>query len=315
MLRPTIVGSLFFGAVGAVLAQVAAPQLGWIPDGGGIRPVYGMAAAAAVGPAVPSSQAFAHVAAPPSRNYVLVSAADTGIVSIYQPGKDLDALDGAGIAPDSIVVSPRGAAAALWFSSINQVQIVTGLPDAPVIRQLDVSFLAGAPAALAVTDDGAWVAGAWPAGAYAFGPQGDANRLPIEDGATVLAFFSESHDLAIANAAGLQMVTGLGAFAIVSTLTPFADSSPPAVAVAVTADNLTVLAVDRGGFITAVRIGAGTGVTVDCACQPEGLFAMGPSSFRLTGLQDGAFKLFDAALGEVLFAPVALSPGADGAGQ
>jgi len=89
----------------------------------------------------------------------------------------------------------------------------------------------------------------------------------------------------------------------------------PAVAVALTADNLTVLAVDRGGFITAVRIGAGTGVTVDCACQPEGLFPMGPSSFRLTGLQDGAFKLFDAALGEVLFAPVALGPGADGAGQ
>jgi len=44
------------------------------------------------------------------------------------------------------------------------------------------------------------------------------------------------------------------------------------------------------------------------------LFGIGPSAFRLTGLDCGSFKLFDAANGEILFAPVALTQ-TEGAGQ
>jgi len=73
--------------------------------------------------------------------------------------------------------------------------------------------------------------------------------------------------------------------------------------------------VDRSGFITAVQIESGAATTMDCGCSPEGLFAMGPSAFRLTGLQGGSFKLFDATLGEVLFAPLALVQSAEGAAQ
>src|ERR1700730_4673674 len=136
--------AIWFGA-GAGLAQVSAPQLGWVPDGARIRPVYGIPAAAAIGPALATDQDFSRIAASPSRNYVLVSAGPTsaqaGVVSIYTTESGLIPLDGAGGAPDIVTLSPRGSGAALWFSSINQVQIVTGLPDAPAIRQLDASFL------------------------------------------------------------------------------------------------------------------------------------------------------------------------------
>jgi hypothetical protein len=321
MLRRIILGSWLFGAAGAALAQIDAPQLGWVTDGARIRPVYGIPASAAVGAAV-GTQDFLRIAASASRNYVLVCATDTGVVSVYQPGPGLTPLDGAGIAPDSIVLSPGGSAAALWFNSINQVQIVTGLPEAPSIRQLDASFLGSSPVALALSDDGAWLAGAWlgetSMGVYAFGPNGDVNRLPIEDRVTALAFFPLTHDIAAASTAGLLRVAGIGSFAVVSnvlsTLAAFADSSPPA-SLAVTQDNKVIIAVDRSGLITAVQIESGAATTVDCGCSPEGLFAMGPSAFRLTGLQGGAFKLFDAALGEVLFAPLALSQSAEGAAQ
>ena len=319
MRRRIILVTLALGAAGAALGQVGAPQLGWVPDGARIRPVYGIPASAAVGLAVDAAQDFARIAASPSRNYVLVSAADTGIVSVYQPEIGLIPLEGAGIAPDSIVLSPGGSAAALWFSSINQVQIVTGLPSAPALRQVDASFLGSTPGSLAVSDDGAYLAGSWLGEAatdvYAFGPNGEVNRLPIEDRVTAIAFFPGTHDLAAAGASGLQRVTGIGSFALVSTLAPFADSSAPAAAVAVTQDNRLIIAVDRSGFVTAVLIESGAAITVDCGCSPEGLFAMGPSAFRLTGLADGAFKLFDAALGEVLLAPLALHPGAEGAAQ
>ncbi len=291
---------------GAAQAQVSAPQLGWVPDGARIRPVSGIPAAAAVGRAVSADQDFSRIAASPARDYVLVSAAPTGQVFVYTPDHGLTPLAGADGAPDLLVLSPHGSAAALWFSSVNQVQVVTGLPDTPTVRKLNASFLESAPGALAVSDDGTWLAGAWPVGVYAFGPNGEVNRLPLEDNVTALAFFQGTHDLATASAASLQMVTGVGGFAVVSTLLAAPDSSLQPVAVAATSDNRTVVLASRGGAVIAVDIGSGAAVTSDCGCRPEGLFGMGPSAFRLTGLQDGAFKLFDAARGEILFAPLAL---------
>ena len=314
MLRRIILGSWLLGAAGAALAQIDAPQLGWIPDGTRIRPVYGIPASASIGTAV-ATQDFLRIAASASRNYVLVCATDTGIVSVYQPETGLTPVDGAGIAPDSITLSAGGSAAALWFSSINQVQIVTGLPEAPAIRQLDASFLGSSPDALALSDDGAWLAGTWTTGIYAFGPNSEVNRLPLEDRVTALGFFRGTHDIAAASTAGLLRVTGVGSFVQVSNLAALADSSQPAAAVAVTQDNKIVITVDRSGFITAVQIESSAATTMDCGCSPEGLFAMGPSAFRLTGLQGGSFKLFDAALGEVLFAPLALVQSAEGAAQ
>jgi hypothetical protein len=311
----------WFGAVLAAaismstaLAQVGAPQLGWVPDGARIRPVYGMSAAAAVGAVVPSDQDFSRIAASPARNYVLVSSAATGIVSVYTPEHGLVAVDGAGAAPDSFVLSPRGSAAALWFASISQVQVVTGLPDAPSIRQIDASLAsssaASAPVALAVSDDGAWVAGSSGTSVYVFGPNGEVNSLPVGS-VTALTFFQGTNDLAVAGPAGLQKITGVGGFATYSALLTSDDASLQPVALAVTSDNRTLILADLSGSITSIDIGSGVATVSSCACVPEGLFGMGPgvgpSTFRLTGLADGAFKLFDATRGEVLFAPLALT--------
>ncbi len=126
-------------SISSAFAQVGAPQLGWIPDGTRVRPVNGIPAAAAVGLPIPADQDFSQIAASPARNYVLVAAADTGAVSIYTTQKGLIPLAGADNAPDSVMLSPRGSSAALWFSSLNQIQVVTGLPDAPMIRKLDAS--------------------------------------------------------------------------------------------------------------------------------------------------------------------------------
>jgi len=318
MQRLNVLAACCLSAAASAFAQVGAPQLGWIPDGTRIRPVYGIPAAAAIGAPIPADQDFSQIAASPARNFVLVAAADTGAVSIYTTEHGLVPLAGAGIAPDnapdSVTLSPRGSAAALWFSSMNQVQVVTGLPDAPAIRQFDASFLGSAPAALAISDDGAWVAGAGTSGVYAAGPNGEVSPLPV-DSATVLAFFQGTHSLAIAGASGLQMVTGIEGFAVVSNLlTPATSSQFIAVGIAVTSGNRTVVLAGQSGAVTAVDIASGTATVSDCGCQPKGLFGMGTSSFRLTGLEGGAFKLFDAASGEILFVPLAFTA-TEGAAQ
>ncbi len=301
------------GAAAQAFAQVGAPQLGWVPDGTRIRSVYGIPAAAAIGAPIPADQDFSQIAASPARNYVLVSAADTGTVLVYTPEHGLVPLDGAGTAPDSVVLSPRGSSAALWFSSLNRVQVVTGLPDTPAIRQVDTSFLGAAPGALAISDDGAWVAGTWTSGTYALGPNGEVNRLPVEN-AAALTFFQGTYSLVAAGAAGVQMLTGVESFAVISNLLTSADSSLQPAAVATTSDNRSLVLADRSGSVTTVDIASGAATTSDCACQPVGLFGIGPSAFRLTGLNGGAFKLFDAASGEILFAPLALAE-TEGAAQ
>jgi len=294
------------GFAGAALAQVGVPQLGWVPDGASIRPVYGIPAAAAIGAAISSDQGFARIAPSPARSYVLVSSAADGVVSVYTPEHGLIPLQDAGIAPDFLILSPRGSSAALWFSSIHQVQLVTGLPDAPTIRQVEASFLGPTPAALAISDDGAWFAGAWPGGVYALGPNGEVNRLPIEDRVVALAFLAGKHDMVAAGPSGLNLVTGVDGFAMVSSLLASADATLQPVAVAAASDNRTVVLADLSGAVTAVDVSSGAATASDCGCQPEGLFGIGPSAFRLTGVQNGAFKLFDAASGEILFAPLAL---------
>jgi hypothetical protein len=313
-----IFAACWLGAGTAALAQVGAPQMGWVPDGTRIRPVYGISAAATVGAPIPADQDFSQIAASPAGDYVLVSAADGGRVSIYTPEHGLIPLAGVGSAPDIVMLSPRGSSAALWFSPVNQAQVVTGLPDAPAIRQVDASFLglpmSPAPGALAVSDDGAWVSGVWSQGVYVFGPNGEVDRLPLENIAA-LAFFQGSHDLAAAGPSGLYRVTGIGGFAVVTSLLTSGDSSLRPVAVAAASSNRTLLLADRSGWVTAVDLGSGIATSSDCGCQLEGLVGMGPSSFRLTGLQDGAFKLFDAALGEILFAPIARVPDAEGTAE
>ena len=306
MRRSNTLAVCCLGAAGVAFAQVGAPQLGWVPDGARIRPVYGIPAAAAVGVPIPADQDFSQIAASPARNYVLVSAADTGTVSIYTTEHGLVAVNGASGAPDLVVLSPRGSAAALWFSSLNQVQVITGLPNAPTIRQLDASLLGSAPAALAVSDDGTWLVGVGPGDVYAFGPSSEVNRLPVEN-VVALVFFQGTHNLAAASAAGLQTMTGIESFAVVSNLLTSADSSLQPVAIAATFDNRTLVLADQSGSVTAIDIASGAATTSDCGCQPLGLFGMGPSAFRLTGLESGAFKLLDAASGEILFVPLALA--------
>jgi hypothetical protein len=65
--RPNILAACFLGAASITFAQIEAPQLGWIPDGARIRPVYGIPAAAAVGAPIPAGQDFAQIAASPAR--------------------------------------------------------------------------------------------------------------------------------------------------------------------------------------------------------------------------------------------------------
>ncbi len=297
---------LFFAVLTAASAQVSAPELGFIPDGARMRPVSGLPAAAAVGAPVSTDTDFSQIVPSPEGNYVLVASAQSGAISIYSPENGIMPLKGAENGPDLVALSPRGTAAVLWFASTSQVQIVAGLPDAPVVRQVSAPLLGSIPDALAVSDDGDWFAGSWASGAYAFGRAGQASRLPVADRVTALSFLEAARDLAVAGPEGINLITGIDSVAKATRLLAPAGSSLEPVGLAAAPGNRTLVMAEKSGAVSTVDLGSKSVAAADCGCRPEGLFRLAGSAFRLTGLDNGAFRLFDASTGEILFAPVAL---------
>ncbi len=317
--------SAFLGiASTAAWAQVGAPVLGFLPDRGRILPVSGIPASASIGPALDFGAAgveFLQIAIAPRQNFALVSAADTGAVLIAYPNGTTQTLAGAAAYPDGIWLSPLGSAAVLWFASPRLLEIVSGLPGSPVVRQVNATFLSASsgktttdvPASLAVSDDGAWGVGAWPSGVWGFGPNGEVRSLLPGDRAFALTFFAGREDLAAATRAGIFSVSDVGGSAAVATLYSTPNWSGPSLAplpagIGVSTDNQRLVMADRAGGVLTLDVGSGSAARIECGCSPDGVFAMGGSVFRITGLTGSVFRVFDAMAGSVFLVPIA--PGA-----
>ena len=298
----------------AAWGQINAPLLGYLPDGGRIRPAYGIPGASAVSGAIDLGRELAQISVSPRQDYVLGAAADTGEALLIRPGLGATNLDGVAAGADRIVMSPRGGAAAFWFSATGHIQIVAGLPGSPSIREIDASFLPN-PAALAVSDDGQWLAGAWPDGTYTFGPDAQVNRLQVDSGVVSLAFFHQRPDLVLATPTRVISIADIGGQANPNVLYDNSDQPLNPVGIALSFDNRLIVVAGRAGLLLAIDLNTGASATVDCGCAPEGLFGLGGSAFRLTGLNNGAFKLFDAAAGAVLFSPLAADAPGQAGGQ
>ncbi|HTD43569.1 MAG TPA: hypothetical protein VK687_05285 [Bryobacteraceae bacterium] len=322
MLRTVVVFTLASAAWG----QVGGPVLGYLPNGNSIRTMYGLPAAGIVGAALNTGRALALSAVSPSQNFALGVAADTGELLLVTPSADgstaaVSSVTAAAMGASRIVFSPDGSAAATWFPSTGHIQVITGLAGSPAVLDIDASFLGADPTSLAVSDDGQWVAGVWTQGLYAFGPMGQVTVLSVDAPVLALSFFHRRADIALATATQTITITDIGGSATSAVVWSVpADPAQPAapagslVGIGVSFDNNSVvMAWDSGGVVT-IYLAAGTATGADCGCTPAGIFGLGDSVFRLTGLNSGALKVFDAATGNVWFVPQA-DVGADGGQQ
>ena len=314
--------ALFFPLASAAWSQISGPVLGYLPEGDSIRTMYGLPAAGAVGATLNTGRALTLSAVSPNQNLALGVAADTGELLLVIPSADgsvaaVSSVSGAAAGASSIVLSPDGSAAALWFSSTGHIQVITGLPGSSAVRDIDASFLGADPAALAVSDDGQWAAGAWTQGLYAFGPAGQLTVLPVDGPVTSLSFFHRRADIALATATQAITIADIGGSAVPAVVWSMPVDAAPGgslLGIGVSFDNNgVVMAWDSGGLIT-VNLAAGTSTSANCGCAPAGIFGLGGSIFRLNGLNSGALKVFDSATGDVWFVPLAASS-ADGGQQ
>jgi hypothetical protein len=301
----------------AAWAQVGAPVLGFLPDRGHILPVNGIPASASIAPALAFDSEFLHIAIAPRQNYALVSTIDTGAVLLAYPDGTTAPVAGVAAYPDQIVMSPLGSAAVLWFASPHFLEIVSGLPGSPVVRQINASFLSGntsdLPSSLAVSDDGTWGAGAWSSGVWGFGPNGEVRSLLMGDRTLALAFFAGRQDLAAATRTGIFSVSDVGGSAAVATLygaqsgQSAAGPAPSPIGLGISTDNRRLVMADTSGGVLTIDLTSGSAAQLNCGCSPDGVLSMGGSLFRITALTDAVFRIFDASAGSVFLVP--LGPG------
>jgi hypothetical protein len=275
-------------------AQITAPLVGWLPAGTEIRPMNGLPAAATLGRPASVGHALTHMAVSPSQNYVLGSDADSG-EALLVIGASAAKLD-TSVRPDQIVTSPTGSSAAFWFSDAAQFELLSGLPATPVMRQVPASMLNSGLTAMAVSDDGQWIAASSSAGVFEWGPDGVPHQLYGGSDAAALAFFAGSSDLAIATSTQLLSMAESG------TSILYQGSFVPA-GLATSFDNREIVLADRSGVIYSVNATTHALSTVNCECRPSGVFGLGGALFRLTSSSIGAIKLFDAAAGAIVAVP------------
>ena len=293
---------------GSAFAQISGPVLGYLPEGGALRPMYGIPASGGIGAPLRAGGGFGTLAASPGGGFALAST-DTGGVTVLLPvGRPvLQPVVVPGAIAGNIEFSPNGSAALISIGG-GEIQVIGGLPSSPaLLRTQNISFL-GPAAALAVSDDGQWVAGVFGGQVYGLGPASQVAALPAPAGVTALAFFHGTRDLAATTDSQIVKISGIGGSAALSTI--FASSTPPVppespIALALTSDNAWAVVLEPDGGIGEVGVADGAVRTTTCGCQPQGLFGLSGSAFRVNSLTGGSVKVYDAASGDVWFVPLA----------
>ena len=294
-------------ASAAAWGQLNGPTLGFAPDGARVRPMNGLVGASALGDPLNLGRDLSRIAASPSGNYVIATAADDGQALLIVNGVATP-MNGVSDGAMGISVSPLGSAAAFWFSS-GHFQIVSGLPSAPSVRDVDASFLPGQPVAFAVSDDGQALAASWSSGAWLFDPSGAA-PMQVADRIDALAFFPSQHTILAATAQGVLSIDSGVSMVLYNgsrrspgrrPLSPLFTGAPTGIAASF--DGQRVVAADRAGQVLNLNLADGTSSLVRCDCAPDGVFGLGGAAFRLTSASAGDVKVFDASTDSISIVP------------
>ena len=288
---------------------IAIPSLGFVFDSsvGGIRPIRGIAGAATLGSPLNSGSALESAAISPLQDFALAVSSDDGgvrIIRFQDAGPSVLPLSTGMSSPDRMVFSPSGSAAILYRQDSGRIQILTGLPDTPVIRDLSVAGL-NPPAALAITDDGnlALVAGQDSDPSWMVGADGNLVPLALPGSTMAVAFRRGSHDLLSATRAE-RSLSGSGCRHRSGVPPPDLSScgaiaSEP-VAVQFSFDGANSYAIGANGTVLAVELATGSSQTVSCGCRPAALEPLRPGTmFRLTAISSLPLMLFDASAGDL----------------
>ena len=312
-LRNCIALSLLAFASPALYAQqgrVAGPVAGYVFDGGAhvLRPVLGIPGASVLGDPVNLATDVSLASVSP-RLDSLIAAGPNGSFHFFGLNSGVATeigVSGIATAPERVVFSPTGSAAAIYTGG--RIQVLTGLPSSPVAGStFDLSSLLALPGGrghrqlsgpFAVSDDGAYVLVAEGLGVQLLSAGGSRTIAPSQ--CTALAFLPGTHDAAIAGT-GVTLLKDVGGAASPQVLAPW-NTSRKSLGLAYSTDATKLYLASTDG-VTVFDLAAATDSTVSCDCSPTGITAMG-TLFRLNEAGRSPLWLLDPGTPRIVFVPV-----------
>jgi len=200
-------------------AAIAAPTLGFLMDssGTGLVPIDGTPESAALGEEIPKPEGVSRIYLPPRQHYALVEENQTQTMAVWHLARRhvaaghevLDAVAGASGHPDSVAFSPKGTAAALYFSASRSVQVVTGLPGKPVVQPAIAVTAASEPKIFALSDDGQVLAAVDGNGQLELATPATSSQMQATSfvfAPLAMNFVAGTHDLAVSDAQQKQLL-------------------------------------------------------------------------------------------------------------
>ena len=273
--------------------QLAAPSLGYVFDSSAhaLRRIQGIPGAALVGTPVDFGLAVTAAYVAPRLDSVFVLAGDgqAHLFRLTAGTAQERAMDSLG-APLRVIFSPSGSAAALC--SPGSVQVIKGLPDAPVAAA--AIPLPGNPRSrrtLAISDDGAYLLYAAGGPMELIGVAGDSRQVRAGGSSALIAFAPGSHDAAVIQNGMLTLFQDIAGAATERSFDGIA--APSALAFSPDSQKVFVASV-TGRAVTTIQVATGGRSSVACDCAPAALIPMG-SVFRLNELDGGPLWLLDTA--------------------
>lgn len=195
--------------------------------------------------------------------------------------------------PDIVAYSPSGTTVALYAGS--RVQLVSGLPDAPVVSGSIDLTAAGVPSSLAVSDDARTLLASLTGSIRLFESYADMGKLIDTAPGALVAFAAGGHDAAVADAgAGIVVFHDLAGAGASQVIAPPDENGAASSALAFSADGKAIfLASASAQAVTQLDLTGGARTRIACSCSPTVLARMG-NVFRLTELAGDPLWLLDA---------------------
>jgi DNA-binding beta-propeller fold protein YncE len=284
--------------------KLAAPSLGFVFDQSAhaLRRIQGIPGASLVGTPVEFGIDVSAAYVAPRLDSVFAVAAD-GRTHLFRLSGDTSpesAIDLAG-SPLRVEYSPSGSAAALYAPGM--VQVIKGLPDAPVVAanirlRVNPRPRRPLPDTLAVSDDGAYLLYAAGGPIELIGVAGDSRKVMDGANGSLAAFAPGGHDAAIIDSGKVILFQDIAGPATERRLAGI--EAPSALAYSPDSQKLFVASA-TGRAVTTIQVASGDRSSLACDCAP-GLTPMG-SVIRLTELGSEPLWLLDTASDRVVFVP------------
>jgi hypothetical protein len=292
-----------FGNAGTAAAQVSLPQLGFKVDGDAIRPIWGIPGSSRTGkPLVLGAVSKAET---PLDQQYLIGVRDADQVVIVADLRNTNApgmvtIEGSFDHPDRLAVSPSGSAAAIFSSAAHAIQIVSGLPDQPRIRNSFPVSTGESPTALAVSDDGTTIlfiaaGNLWTAGKNGSVPFGGSHGTDL-----AIQFLRNSQDALIADKATdeVLLIKADEPGNQKAYLYNSRNGISAPVGIGLSKDNSRLFIANSGSGTVAIgNISGGNLTVVSCGCQIKRFFPLAlDSAFRIEDSSGTSF-IIDAHTG------------------